>query len=466
MATIFDTLFQAITFGDQDTFTQIINIIPFNEYNMTDFRDIVFTIFQLFESVVQSDNPDMRITSISSVVAADIKPHIPNYIKEFINVLVDNSPDNENFHPIVVILRDNRSNNLTTKLLYEAGYRGASNIKMLIKQDNDTNCFRAILRSCKIGKLSYKTVEDLLKIAEDEPNNEAINALGEYLASIKKRSEKPTWVSSKYGKPSKTDDQLLEMLNDTEEYVEEFKNNITPEELAVALTAGLEIFNPPPEQIENLRAAIFEQVNAMSADERNSYIDGYLNNVSRQPMVFIEKYNRILGPANTSNISFTDNGGEFIVDVKTVVHDTDGTWCSQTGGHRMLYCNHFEIDEDTNHESGYDWYVGADKSCMKCRKYIPVREWAVRYPLNNGGWFGCFCSWDCVSKTKPIDNGSNYPIKTEDCDEEGCDVKGANQQVLTIAILRMAQLIQEYGIEERQKVKATYPSYSIAGLTL
>lgn len=466
MATIFDTLYSAITFGTSDVFSQIIRIIPFHEYNMVDFKNIVFTILSLFESVVQSDNPEMRITSISSVLSADIKSHIPQYIKEFIEVLVDNSPDNQNFHPIVVILRDNRANNLTTQILYVAGYRGASNIKMLIKQDNDTNCFRAILRSCKIGKLSSGTVEELIELAEGEPNNEAVNALGEYLASIKKRSEKPIWLSTKYGETPKTDDELLAMLNDTEDYVDEFKTNMTPEELAVALTAGLELFNPPPEQLENLQATIFAQVNAMPEDERNSYIDGYLRNVSRQPMVFIEKFNRILGPANTNNVSFTDDGGQFIVDVKTIVYDTDGSWCSETGGHRMLYCNHFEIDEDTNHESGYDWYLGADKSCMKCRNYIPVREWAVRYPLNNGGWMGCFCSWDCVSKTKPIDNGSIYPIKKDDCDDEGCDVKGANQQVLTIAILRMAQLIQEYGIEERRKVKFNYPSFSIAGLTL
>lgn len=41
----------------------------------------------------------------------------------------------------------------------------------------------------------------------------------------------------------------------------------------------------------------------------------------------------------------------------------------------------------------YDWFR---KSCDVCLKPIPHRHYAIRKPLNHGGWSGCYCSFDCL----------------------------------------------------------------------
>lgn len=69
--------------------------------------------------------------------------------------------------------------------------------------------------------------------------------------------------------------------------------------------------------------------------------------------------------------------------------------CTLHGGCRMLTCWEFiEIDEDEEEITPYTrWFQG---SCDRCCRKIMYKHEAVRMPLSNGGWFGCYCSWNCV----------------------------------------------------------------------
>ena len=77
--------------------------------------------------------------------------------------------------------------------------------------------------------------------------------------------------------------------------------------------------------------------------------------------------------------------------------------CEMYGGCRMFLCNEFEtIDRNGDdidiflieeHRLEVDWYRG---TCDKCLKSIPKRIYAVREPLIQGGWRGCYCSFNCV----------------------------------------------------------------------
>lgn len=70
---------------------------------------------------------------------------------------------------------------------------------------------------------------------------------------------------------------------------------------------------------------------------------------------------------------------------------------------RMFICNQYELDDDDleiddNLNNEVDWFTG---ECRICGKRIGERKWAVRLPLKfdvdeDGGWKGCYCSWDCV----------------------------------------------------------------------
>jgi hypothetical protein len=60
---------------------------------------------------------------------------------------------------------------------------------------------------------------------------------------------------------------------------------------------------------------------------------------------------------------------------------------------RMRLSNMYDYDEDTRVK--HDWFTGY---CMQTGKRIKYREYAVRIPIQNGGWMGCFSSWEAAEE--------------------------------------------------------------------
>ena len=70
---------------------------------------------------------------------------------------------------------------------------------------------------------------------------------------------------------------------------------------------------------------------------------------------------------------------------------------------RMLQCECLELDEDDNNEvyenkGEVTWFSG---KCDSCRNFIPDLSHAIRFPNRDGGWKGCYCSFDCMEKDPP-----------------------------------------------------------------
>jgi hypothetical protein len=91
---------------------------------------------------------------------------------------------------------------------------------------------------------------------------------------------------------------------------------------------------------------------------------------------------RELGPVNTNH------------------NQTPHHICSQYGGCRMFLCSEFaDVDEEydgTNvDDDPVDWFTG---TCDKCDAVIAKRRYAVRIPLEDGGWMGTYCSIDCLKQ--------------------------------------------------------------------
>lgn len=89
---------------------------------------------------------------------------------------------------------------------------------------------------------------------------------------------------------------------------------------------------------------------------------------------------------------------------------------------RMLTCIRF-VDEGEEVEflphdpfedyRPLDWFKG---NCDVCKKRIKWYHHAVRMPIEDGGWYGCYCSWKCVlehlpSEGKLIDQVSPNPMR-------------------------------------------------------
>lgn len=94
--------------------------------------------------------------------------------------------------------------------------------------------------------------------------------------------------------------------------------------------------------------------------------------------------------------------------------------CNRYGGCRMFLCTEFEDKNEEGFEldvmSAYptlaaDWYSG---KCDNCTFNIVDRKSAVRQPLLNGGWKGCFCSVKCIRECSKNDdflsNNINYSL--------------------------------------------------------
>jgi hypothetical protein len=74
----------------------------------------------------------------------------------------------------------------------------------------------------------------------------------------------------------------------------------------------------------------------------------------------------------------------------------------QSGPCRMFYCLCRETDNDEEyvntdslHEPWSEWFMN---ECEICKKIIEKFRHAVRFPVDGGGWEGCYCSFECMKK--------------------------------------------------------------------
>lgn len=63
------------------------------------------------------------------------------------------------------------------------------------------------------------------------------------------------------------------------------------------------------------------------------------------------------------------------------------------GGERMFISNVYDFNEETN--ESYYWFSGY---CLNCALKIRRFTHAVRVPVKEGGWKGCYCSLECALK--------------------------------------------------------------------
>lgn len=75
-----------------------------------------------------------------------------------------------------------------------------------------------------------------------------------------------------------------------------------------------------------------------------------------------------------------------------MVNPSEEKCCSFNGNCRMLECNCYPGNDENYERSWFTEY------CGQCGKSISEFFHAVRIPLENGGWYGCFCSMTCLRK--------------------------------------------------------------------
>lgn len=111
--------------------------------------------------------------------------------------------------------------------------------------------------------------------------------------------------------------------------------------------------------------------------------------------------------------------------------------CSRYGGDRMLLCHEiknndrYDDEEDTIDSS--DWFTGWCDRPHKDNR-IEHKHYAVRVPLDFGGWVGCFCSWKCARM----------------------DERSRQSKFIRMIIDQMEETMNTLGIYERRWKKTDY----------
>ena len=128
------------------------------------------------------------------------------------------------------------------------------------------------------------------------------------------------------------------------------------------------------------------------SDEISEALDVVLNSFSNTEANIEDLYkasNRVFGPVNR----------------------IEGSDCISNpnlpGPCRMLECickeeyyNVFNVIENQIIDKRYNnWFIG---KCQICLKKIRDLSHSIRFPEENGGWSGCYCSFDCLKED--IDN--------------------------------------------------------------
>lgn len=159
--------------------------------------------------------------------------------------------------------------------------------------------------------------------------------------------------------------------------------------------------------------------------------DGDTNNIRRKDLVSAyyndETVYRNFGPAN----GFLPG-------------KNDGSLCSKLGSCRMLCCNHYDESEEENDEGEKeDWFT---ENCDFCSLVIRDKRYAVRIPMLEGGWSGCYCSIECIRKAlfpNPEDNEVIVDTPAESVDFTLALVNAMEKRLLEVGIQNSQTLFPE-----------------------
>jgi hypothetical protein len=88
--------------------------------------------------------------------------------------------------------------------------------------------------------------------------------------------------------------------------------------------------------------------------------------------------------------------------VNSMLTDRCLTTPTKDGRCRMLTCTCRPDDEDDHYElevgSSNSWWISSNERCQVCTNSISGIESSIRIPVNGGGWIGCYCSVECITK--------------------------------------------------------------------
>ena len=340
---------------------------------------------------------------------------IENQLKQTLNILLSkwcSSSDPDDISGVIGDLTTSDDVSNDTLFTIISIYSDITPIEIIESQleSNPIGVNMVINRLAKIYpgySLSATEIEYLISRSESNQSSQSvITLLKSKLIDPENIAEVPVWVSL-------AENETPEILNYN------LWKSIKPVESSVKPAVDMDF--------------IISNFNFESSDSKDKSVD--MRKISQvietasslSPQVDITQYptdpDRMFGPVNKRFI-MTDREAEFIECVSGVID----------GGCRMLTCSCQILDtEDDSYQSTNpnDWFQGY---CHECSQIISNISYAIRYPIIDQGWVGCYCSLECSKKGD---------IKPED------EVTSCRQEILADGVY---SIIESKGIVDRLRL--------------
>jgi hypothetical protein len=236
-----------------------------------------------------------------------------------------------------------------------------------------------------IERLDEEPIRHLYEVASEKGHQAMAEYLHEILLMITKEEVKrPAWVIDP--PVMMTNKEMIETIS-----IPKFERWISksPEEDAKYI---LSIASEDAD-LDALYEQVLNKFKTMSDNSRENLITSINNNNKILLLSLDEHIYGVLGPCLVFPGAY---------DLR---NEKDP--CSIYGGCRMMTCYENEnIDSETgepiyenvikgNHFKDLEWFTGQCNN-WDCNKKIEKKHYAVRMPIETGGWMGCYCSFKCV----------------------------------------------------------------------
>lgn len=225
-------------------------------------------------------------------------------------------------------------------------------------------------------QFKMEDVNTLRQRAYENNHTEIADALGLLWSSLSPPAPRPLWIVVP---PTLSTEETL--INERAEPIVQKRSasanktqRLTLDDAVDIALSGIDLNSPERRISKDILRSLFQ---TMTEEERYATLRPCYENASNLFLHDDAELQRILGPANPLA------GADLTLDED----------CSKYGGCRMLLCTCFEENPDVEDERVDDWFTGM---CDACERTITKRWYAVRMPLDSGGWQGCFCSVSCM----------------------------------------------------------------------
>ena len=363
-------------------FSKLMNLIPLDKLSSFDSDILLVRLLSTCEKYKREN-----MLPIIFILWENIYPNtekIPLYVLLLMNRLYSDElmkfilhskpePDTYLSEDILNIIASQKDHN-EMKIKYDFERITFSEIiDNLISYDSSPNISYACTRLIKIyGEQNYKTYKWLKNLAIDGGNTEVEDFMTLKIKQTAPFQPIPKWVQNFRDGPIPVEGTIPEP---------QFKEKIIqlPDDFVIVekLTEGLSQQGITIIELDLAKQKLTEFLKNATREEKLKLISPILKNESLLELAYNKDIFRLYGPAHP------------LVDQDL----TEDTPSSKFGGCRMFLCDIYDYDEDF--DIVRDWFNG---SCDICNNRIRMRWHAVRMPKPQGGWYGCYCSWECVKK--------------------------------------------------------------------